>query len=479
MGDRFAELRAVCRGELVTPGNSNYDEVRAVWNGSIQRRPAAILRCSGTADVVNGVRYAANSGVGLAVRAGGHNIAGLGTCDDGLVLDLRAMQGVRVDPANRRARTQTGVVWGTFDHESQAFRLATTGGVMSTTGVAGFTLGGGIGWLMRRHGAACDNLVSADLVTAEGELVTASAENEPELFWGLRGGGGNFGVATALEFDLHPLGPTVCAGPLIYPIDQARDVLAGWSELVADLPDEATAIAILRTAPHDPPFPEGLHGQPVLVISTMWVGDAARGDSGLGSLRALGRPAVDAVGPKAYVAVQNSQDRYWAAGAQNYWKSDYLTELDDDAVGSLVDAAESFTSKDSDIKLGLMGGAVGRIPEDATAYGNRVAQILLNINTRWSGSTDGDRHVVWTRTLSERLHRLATGVYVNFLGDEGINRVREAYGDEKYARLVALKDRWDPTNMFRVNQNVAPSRESGATPLAQPSCGESSGGGRS
>ena len=457
MHDGFADLREVCRGEVVTPGDRDYDEVRTVWNASIDRRPAAILRCTGVADVRAGVRYAAEHELVLAVRAGGHNIAGLGTCDSGLVLDLRAMQGMRVDPQGRSARTQTGVVWGTFDHETQAFGLATTGGVMSTTGVAGFTLGGGIGWLMRMFGTAADNLVSVDLVTADGELVNVDASNEPELFWGLRGGGGNFGVATALEFDLHPVGPTVYGGPLIFAIQDARDVLNNWAKLAADLPDEVMTIAVLRTAPGDPPVPSELHGQPVLVLSTMWVGDPADGERGLRPLRATGRPITDATGPKTYLGLQSSQDRYWQPGAQNYWKADYLRTLDDVAVDRLVTAAETFTSPASDIKLALLGGAHGRVDEHSIAYGHRDAQILLNINTRWSTGGDADGHRAWTRELWDELHRLATGVYVNFLGDEGTDRVRDAYGEEKYARLVALKDRWDPTNQFRVNQNIAPS----------------------
>ncbi|GAC1611407.1 MAG: FAD-binding oxidoreductase [Mycobacteriales bacterium] len=456
MSTDFAGLRAVCRGEVVTPTESGYEPLRAVWNGSIHRQPAAILRCQGVADVRAGVRYATEHGLVLAVRAGGHNIAGLGSCDGGLVLDLRLMQGIRVDPAERRVHVQGGVTWGAFDHETQAFALATTGGVMSTTGVAGFALGGGIGWLMRKHGAACDNLISVDLVTAAGDLVHASAQSEPELLWGLRGGGGNFGVATCLEFALHPVGPTVFAGPLIYPVEQARDVLSGWSGMVADLPDEVMTIAILRTAPPDPPFPEALNGKPVLVVSTMWVDDAAQGPAGLAALRALGRPAVDAVGLKAYVGVQNSQDRYWTPGAQNYWKSDYLNGVDDKAIDTLVAAAETFTSPDSDIKLGLMGGAVGRVAEDATAYGNRRARLLLNINTRWTDPAGADHHIAWTQSLWETLHRLASGVYVNFLGAEGNNRIREAYGEAKYQQLVGLKNRWDPGNVFSVNQNIPP-----------------------
>jgi len=327
---------------------------------------------------------------------------------------------------------------------------------MTTTGVAGFTLGGGIGWIMRRFGAACDNLVSADLVTADSNLVTVDADSDPELLWGLRGGGGNFGVATSLEFTLHPVGPQVCAGPLIYPLDQAEDVLTAWAELVQSLPDQVMVIAVLRTAPSDPPFPESLQGKPVFVLSTMWVGDEAEAEAGLAPLRALGRPAVDAIGTKTYLAVQSSQDRYWEPGAQNYWRADYLRGLDASAISTLVEAATGFTSPASDIKVALMGGALGSVPEMGTAYGHRDAQFLLNINTRWDAPGESDRHIEWTRRLWDDLHRLASGVYVNFLGDEGASRVREAYGDAKYERLTGLKDRWDPTNVFRVNQNVPP-----------------------
>jgi FAD/FMN-containing dehydrogenase len=457
MGRRFTELSAICRGDVITPEDSRYEQARAVWNGSIQRRPAAILRCAGVADVRAGIRYARDRGLVLAVRAGGHNVAGLGTCDDGLVLDLRAMRGIRVDPAARRAWTQAGTVWGEFDRQTQEFGLATTGGVVSTTGVAGLTLGGGIGWLTRRYGTACDNLVSVDLVTADGELVTASAGHQPELFWGLRGGGGNFGVAVGLEFALHPVGPVVCAGMLVYPIEAARDVVAAWSKLVAELPDEAATIAVLRTAPADPPFPEELHGRPVLVIAALWGGDADRGDAGLAPVRALGRPAADTIGPAPYLAVQARQDRYWTPGAQNYWKGDYLTGLDEDAVASLVDAAESFTSAASDIKLVPMGGAAGRTLGDGTAFGHHDARILFAAGARWSGPDGRDRHVAWARDLWSDLHRLADGVYVNFLGEEGDERVREAYGKRTYQRLVTLKDHWDPDNVFRVNQNITPS----------------------
>jgi FAD/FMN-containing dehydrogenase len=392
----------------------------------------------------------------LAVRAGGHNVAGLGTCEDGLVLDLRAMRAVRVDPAARRAWCQGGAVWAEFDQQTQEFGLATTGGVVSTTGVAGLTLGGGIGWLTRKHGTACDNLTSVDLVTADGELITVSADREPELFWGLRGGGGNFGVAVGLEFAVHPVGPVVYSGALVYPVDQARDVLAAWSKLVGELPEEAATIAVLRTAPANPPYPQALHGRPVLVIATLWAGDAAQGAAGLAPVRALGDPVADTIGGVPYLAVQAAQDRYWAPGAQNYWKGDYLAGLDEDAVACLAGAAESFTSPASDIKLVPMAGGVRRAGADASAFGHHDARILFAAGARWSGSSGSDQHVAWARDLWAGLRRLADGVYVNFLGEEGDERVREAYGTRAYQRLAALKDRWDPDNVFRVNQNITP-----------------------
>ncbi|MDQ4489493.1 FAD-binding oxidoreductase [Sinomonas sp. ASV486] len=452
----FSRLQSRSRGRVVLPDSPDYDGVRQVWNASIQRHPAAILQCAGAADVREGVRFAAEQGLTLAVRAGGHNVAGLGTCDDGLVLDLRALQGVRIDPAAKRARVQAGVTWGVFDHEAQAFGLATPGGVMSTTGIAGFTLGGGFGWISRRHGTASDNLRSVDIVTASGDARTVDAESDPELFWGLRGGGGNFGVATSFEYALHDVGPEVVAGPLIYPMDQAHDVLSGWAAAIGGLRDEAMSVAVLRTAPPDPPFPEHLWGQPVLSLSLMWIGAPQDAESALAPLRSLGRPAVDAFGPKPYTAFQKAQDRYWSPGAENYWKADYLTGLDDAAVGTLVEAGKSFSSPASDIKIVGFGGVLARTPEDFSAYGNRSAAALVNINTRWTASTPTVDHVGWTRDLWDQLHRLATGVYVNFLGQEGANRVFEAYGAEKFRRLTALKATWDPENFFHVNQNIPP-----------------------
>ncbi|WP_415856717.1 FAD-binding oxidoreductase [Sinomonas sp. G460-2] len=456
MVNGFDDLRSRCRGRVVAPGDPDYESLRAVWNGSIQRHPAAILQCAGTADVLAGVRFAADRELPLAVRAGGHNIAGLGTCDGGLVLDLRALQGVRIDPRTGRARVQTGITWGTFDHEAQAFGLATTGGIMSTTGVAGFTLGGGVGWLVRRHGAASDNLRSVDLVTADGELTVVDDESEPELLWALRGGGGNFGVATSLEFELHEVGPEVVAGSVVYPLEQAAEVLESWAAALPSLPDDAMTVATLRTAPQDPPFPEQLWGLPVLSVSMMWLGAREEADAALAPLRSLGRPAVDAVGPKQYTAVQKAQDPYWSPGALNYWKADYLRGLDREAIATLVDAAAQFSSPASDIKLAALGGALARVPEDASAYGHRDAAILLNINTRWDEPAAESTHIEWTRELWGSLHRLAVGVYVNFLGDEGGGRVVQAYGEDKYRRLVEVKRRWDPQNLFRINQNIPP-----------------------
>lgn len=456
MAKGFDDLQSRCRGRVASPGDPDYETLRPVWNGSIQRHPAAILQCAGTADVLAGVRFAADRELPLAVRGGGHNIAGLGTCDGGLVLDLRALQGVRIDARAKLARVQPGVTWGTFDHEAQAFGLATTGGIMSTTGVAGFTLGGGVGWLVRRYGAASDNLRSVDLVTAEGELVAVDGEREPELMWALRGGGGNFGVATSLEFELHGVGPEVVAGSVVYPLEQAAEVLGGWASALPSLPDDAMTVAMLRTAPKDPPFPAQLWGLPVLSVNMMWLGAPEEADAALAPLRSLGRPAVDAVGPKRYTAVQKAQDLYWSPGAQNYWKADYLAGLDEEAIATLTGAAAQFTSPASDIKLAALGGALARVPEGASAYGHRDAAILLNINTRWDEPGDDEAHIDWTRRLWGELHRLAVGVYVNFLGEEGSGRVVQAYGEDKFRRLVEVKSKWDPRNLFRINQNIPP-----------------------
>ena len=399
----------------------------------------------------------------LAIRGGGHNIAGFGTCDDGVVLDLSPMKSIRVDPEARLARVESGLLWSEIDQETQAFGLAVTGGVMSSTGVGGFTLGGGIGWLQRKLGLACDNLRTADLVTADGELVQASERQNPELLWGLRGGGGNFGIVTAFQFDLHPVGPLVYSGLVAWPAQQARDVLGFFREFTADTPEELTLIAICRTAPPAPFLPAEVHGMPIVAIAACYAGSVEDGERALAPLRAFGSPVGDAFGPRPYPSFNAMFDASWAPGFENYWKAEFLTGLPDDCIEVLADFAVRHTSPLSDFKIARLGGAIARVGEDDTAYGHRSAPFILNVNTRWTERAETDLHVTHTRDLWEAtLPFTAGGAYVNFLGDEGADRVRAAYGRAKFQRLQALKRKFDPDNVFRLNHNIPPSR--GAAP---------------
>ena len=451
------ELLPGFRGAVIFPEDDAYEDARKVWNGSIDRHPAAVLRCLGVADVRAGIRAARELDVPLAVRGGGHNVAGFGTCDDGLVLDLSSMSTARVDPEHRTARVDPGLLWADLDRETQAFGLAVTGGVMSTTGVAGFTLGGGIGWLQRKLGLACDNLRSADVVTADGEVVVASQEHEPQLLWGLRGGGGNLGVVTSFEFDLHPVGPEVFSGLVAWPAEQAGQVLRFFRSFCQEVPDEVTMVLICRTAPPAPFLPEELHGQPIIAVAACYAGPVEDGDEALAPLREFGGPAGDAMGPKPYTAFNAMFDASWAPGFENYWKAEYLAGLPDEYIDALAEFAVSHSSPLSDFKIAQLGGAIARVGEDATAYGHRDAPFILNINTRWVDPVETDRHVAHTRALWEAtLPYTHGGAYVNFLGDEGADRVRAAYGDEKFARLQSLKRRYDPDNVFSLNQNIPP-----------------------
>jgi FAD/FMN-containing dehydrogenase len=445
------------RGQVLLPSDAGYDEGRAVWNGSIDRKPSAVLRCAGVADILAGLGLARGLGLQVAVRGGGHNIAGFGTCDDGVVLDLSPMQSARVDPERQRAVAEPGLLWGAFDHETQAFGLAVTGGVMSTTGVAGFTLGGGIGWLQRKLGLACDNLRSAQLLTADSTLVRASAEENPDLLWGLRGGGGNFGIVTSFEFDLHPVGPQVFSGLVAWPAAQAREVLEFYRGFTGEVGDETALIAICRTAPPAPFLPTEIHGEPIVAIAACHAGPVDEGERHLAPLRSFGDPVGDAMAPRPYTQFNAMFDGSWAPGFQNYWKAEYLSGLPDEYLDVLADHAVRHTSPLSDFKVAQLGGAIARVGEDDTAYGHRTAPFILNINTRWSDPAETELHVAHTRRLWEAtLPFTHGGSYVNFLGDEGTDRVRAAYGERKFRRLQALKSTYDPENVFRLNQNIPP-----------------------
>jgi FAD/FMN-containing dehydrogenase len=458
LGDAtLAELRQALRGTLVLPGDANYDAAREVWNAAHDKRPALIVQCRSQADVIRAVEFARSQSLPVAVRGGSHSIPGFSTCDGGIVIDLGAMKGVRVDVAQRTVRAQGGVTWGELDHETQAYGLATTGGLVSTTGIAGFTLGGGVGWLMRKHGLACDNLISADVVTADGQLVTASEHENQELLWGLRGGGGNFGVVTSLEFRLQPVGPMITAAVVFYPGDRAAEILSFYRDFVKTVPDELTTLLNLLTAPPAPFLPEAWHGKRIVGLIGMHCGSLEDGKRAVQPLRDLGNPIADLTGPMPYVGMQSLIDGLWARGAHSYMKAGYLCALDENAIHGLVRHHVEVTSPKSEIHVHHFGGAVARVPPKSAAYGERDAPFIVNaLASAFTG--DGfERHVNWAQSLYRALAPSSTGgAYINFLSNEGQDRVRAAYGD-KYDRLVALKDRYDPTNLFKLNQNIAPS----------------------
>jgi FAD/FMN-containing dehydrogenase len=455
---RHAPLTGTFRGELLLPASPGYEEARRIWNGAIDRRPACIALCTGVADVVAAVRFAREHELLVAVRSGGHGVAGHAVCDEGLVIDLSPMKGIRVDPAARTARAEAGVLWGELDRETQLHGLATVGGIVTHTGIAGLTLGGGLGWLMRKHGATVDNLLSADLVTADGEVVTASADENPELFWGLRGGGGNFGIVTSFEYRLHPVGPTVVAGPVFYALEDAREVLRSYRDFIAAVPDELTTIFELSVAPPAPFLPEEMHGTQVVMVGACYAGPPDEGARAVRPLRELGRPLVDLLEPKPYTALQSMFDPMVPHGWHRYWKSVELPPLTDGAIDTLVEHAPAVTSPKSYCIVFQLGGALAHARAEATAFGRRDAAHNVNVNAVWTDEdSDAARHVAWARGFYDALQPHADErVYVNFLGDEGPDRVRQAYGDARYERLAELKATYDPDNFFRLNQNIAP-----------------------
>jgi FAD/FMN-containing dehydrogenase len=450
-------FKACLRGELLRHGDAGYDPARAIWNGMIDRKPLLMARCTGAADVIAAVNFARANQLLLAVRGGGHNIAGTAVCDGGLVIDLSAMRGIHVDPTARTARAQPGSTWGDLDRETQVFGLATPGGMVSTTGVAGLTLGGGFGWLSRTYGLTVDNLRSVDLVTADGRLLTASATEHPDLFWGVRGGGGNFGVVTSFEYQLHPVGPTVMAGMVLYPMEQAHDVLHFYGEYAVAAPDALGTCAVLRIAPPAPFLPHEIHGQPVVGIIACYAGPLEAGERLTRPLKAFGTPVADLIGPKPFTDHQKLLDAGQPPGRHYYWKSEYLPGLSDAAIETTVSYARRLSSPLTAVLIMQLGGAISRIDEGSTAAGNRAAAFVLNINTSWVDPNESSKHIQWTREFWAAMRPFSTGgVYMNFLSaDEGEERIRAAYG-ANYDRLVALKNRYDPTNLFRVNQNIKP-----------------------
>ena len=451
------ELQAAVRGQVIRPGDNDYDEARAIWNATHDKYPALIVRCAGTADVIKTVEFARSQGLPLAVRGGAHSIAGFSTSDGGVVLDLSLMKAVRVDPQARRAVAQGGATWADFDHETQAFGLATTGGLVSTTGLGGFTLGGGIGWLLRKHGLTCDNLVSADVVTAEGHLVHASAEQNSDLFWALRGGGGNFGVATSLEYALHRVGPTVLGGLVFFQGEAARQVLTGWRNLTTTMPEELTSLVDLTTAPPVPFLPESVHGKPIVAVGAMYCGPQDRGEDVIAPLRTLAEPVADLLGPIPYAAMQQMLDPLWQAGAQNYFTSAMIDDLSDSAIDELIARWSVKPTPQSEVHIHHAGGAMERVSAAETAFAHRTSPYLLNVIARSVDGVGFDGYATWARDARAAMAGYGPDtMYVNFTGDAGADKVRASYPPETYAKLVTVKRRYDPTNVFRLNQNIPP-----------------------
>jgi FAD/FMN-containing dehydrogenase len=453
----LGEFAQGLRGELIRPEDPSYDEARSIWNGAHDKLPALIVRCSGVADVMRGVEFARSEGLPLALRGGGHSIPGFSTIDHGMVLDLSPMKGIRVDPNRRRIVTQAGALWQDLDPEAQAFGLAVTGGLVSTTGVAGFTLGGGIGWLVRKCGLTCDNLVGADIVTADGQYLHASEDEHPDLFWALRGGGGNFGVVTSFEFKANEVGPTVYAGIVFYSGDQAADVLRGFREAAAGAPDELSLAINLTTAPPLPFLPEDVHGKPIVAVLGVWSGRPEDGDAATLPFRRLAPVVVDLFGPMPYVAMQTLLDPLYPRGMRNYFRSAFFSDLDGATVDALMSTYAQKPNAPSELHIHHLGGAMGRVPADATAFGTRDREYMLNVVARTPGE-DGYQQVVdWARMATAALGPDAAS-YVNFTGEASEDRVRASYPAQTYARLMAIKGRYDPTNLFRLNQNIPPER---------------------
>lgn len=452
----IAEFSASLRGTVTQPGDAGYDSARAVWNGMIDRRPALIVHCRGTADVIAAVQFARSNGLPIAVRGGGHNVAGNAVCDGGIVIDLSAMRAVQVDPVRRVARVQGGATLGDVDHETQAFGLATTLGMVSQTGVAGLTLGGGLGWLQRKYGLACDNLIAADVVTANGQLLRASEEENADLFWGLRGGGGNFGIVTFFEFRLHPVS-TIFGGALMYAgEEQIRKGLRFYREFSVTEPDELTTLAELGVAPPEEYIPSELHGQLILWIALCHCGDFEAAEECVRPLRAFGPPAADLVGPMPYTELQTMFDAVFPAGQRHYWRSAYMRELSDTTLDMLVDQMIKRPSELTFIDLHHMGGAVGRVRADATSFGHRDAPFLIDPVPTWTDPTDDELAVAWGRGIAEALAPHSSGSYLNFLAVSDPEASRTSYEAATYERLAALKAKYDPTNVFRLNHNIPP-----------------------
>ena len=443
-------------GNVILPGDKEYDEARQIWNGMIDKRPAVIARCSSTEDVVRALSFGRDNGIRLAVRGAGHHIAGNSLCDDGLVIDLSEMVAVKVDPSAKRATAQAGAKLADFDAATQAHGLATPLGINSTTGIAGLTLGGGFGWLSRKYGMTVDNLESAEVVTAKGDVIRASNKEKPDLFWALRGGSGNFGVVTRFEYRLHAVGPDLLSGLIVYPFAEAKSVLQQYRDFVAQAPPEVSVWTVLRQAPPLPFLPAEVHGKEVVVLALLYVGDPSKGESAIAPLRKFGSPVGEHVGVQPYTAWQQAFDPLLTPGARNYWKSHNFTKIEDGLIDVVMKYVKTLPSPECEIFFGSIGCATTQPASDAMAYAHRDAEYVMNVHGRWQSAADDARCIGWSREYFEASAPFASsGAYVNFLTEDEEDRVHSAYG-ANHDRLARVKKEYDPDNLFRVNMNIKP-----------------------
>ena len=455
--DQIAQFKSVFRGYLITPDDSHYDYARKIWNGMFDKHPALIAQCIGTADVIQAVNFARENSLLVAVKGGGHNSAGKATCDDGIVIDLSLMRRVYVDPQKKTARVDGGALLGDVDSETQLHGLAVSAGIVSHTGVGGLALGGGFGWISRKHGFSIDNLLSADIVTANGDLIHASQNENEDLFWGIRGGGGNFGIVTSFGFKCAKIGTEVFSGVIAKKFENAQDYISFHQEYVQSLPDEMTVWMVVRKAPPLPFLPEDVHGQLMVLVPFVYLGDQAEGEKLIEPIRSHSESHGEHIGFSPWVGWQSMFDGLVAHGARNYWKSHHLKELSIGCIDQILNFAQSLPTEECDIFIPHMEGAPSRVAPEATAFAHRTTPFVLNIHTRWRNQSDDESSIAWARDFHQATEPFSQGVYVNFLSDEGEDRVKDAYTDSVWQRLVHLKDKYDPTNMFSLNQNIKPS----------------------
>jgi FAD/FMN-containing dehydrogenase len=456
LNEPIETLKTNLKGHVVLPDDPRYDEVREIWNAMIDRRPTVIIQCANADDVSQAILFARNNGLEISIRGAGHNIAGNAVCDNGVMIDLSTMKNVRVDAQNRRAYVEPGATLGDFDQVAQIHGLATPVGINSTTGIAGLTLGGGFGWLTRKYGLTIDNLVSAEVITADGNKTRTSENKNPDLFWAIRGGGGNFGVVTEFEFELHPVGPEILAGLIVFPFSQAKQVLTQYRKFVESAPEELNVWVVLRKAPPLLFLPENVHGKEVVVLPVFYAGDIAEGEKLIEPLRSFGDAYGEHIGAQPYVAWQQAFDPLLTRGARNYWKSHNFTELQDGVLDAIAEFAGKLPSPQCEIFIGCIAGASNRVSADAMAYYHRDAKFVLNVHGRWDDVADDEKGIAWAREFFQTSAPYASaGAYVNFMTEEEGDRVAAAYGSN-YDRLVQIKKRYDPENIFHLNQNIKP-----------------------